>query len=130
MHRYLKVLATIVVGLLASLQPLRAGEPNPVAAIDIMLGPDATMIEHAKAANQRLLKSFPIGFALDETHHPTRTCLGLVHTAFITGARCASGASRSTTQAGARRRSIQARLNFGPGRGLPFDAYSCQTARH
>ena len=82
MHRYLKVLATIVVGLLASLQPLRAGEPNPVAAIDIMLGPDATMIEHAKAANQRLLKSFPVDLALDETHHPTRTCLGLVRTAF------------------------------------------------
>jgi len=75
MHRYLKVLATIVVGLLASLQPLRAGEPNPVAAIDIMLGPDATMIEHAKAANQRLLASFPLGFALDERHHPHITCL-------------------------------------------------------
>jgi hypothetical protein len=40
-----------------------------------MLEPDATMIEHAKAANQRLLKSFPIGFALDETHHPHITCL-------------------------------------------------------
>lgn len=85
------------------------------------------MIEHAKAANQRLLKSFPVDLALDETHHPTRTCLGLVRTAFadfITGVRCASGASRRTTQAGARRRSIQARLNFGSGRGLPFDAYS------
>ena len=66
-------------GLLVSLpgieQPLRAGEPNSVTAIDIMLEPDATMIEHAKAANQRLLKSFPIGFALDETHHPHITCL-------------------------------------------------------
>jgi len=75
MHRYLKVLATIVVGLLASLQPLRADEPNPVTAIDIMLEPDATMIEHAKAANQRLLASFPLGFALDERHHPHITCL-------------------------------------------------------
>ncbi len=28
------------------------------------------MIEHAKAANARLLKVFPKGFALDETHHP------------------------------------------------------------
>src|SRR5208282_1041165 len=36
----------------------------------IALEPDATMIEHAKAANARLLKSFPNGFALDETHHP------------------------------------------------------------
>ena len=75
MHRYLKVLATIVVGLLASLQPLRADEPNPVTAIDIMLEPDATMIERAKAANQRLLASFPLGFALDERHHPHITCL-------------------------------------------------------
>ena len=59
----------LTIGLLASLpgnvQPLRAGEPNPVTAIDIMLEPDATMIEHAKAANQRLLKGFPIGFS----HH-------------------------------------------------------------
>ena len=66
-------------GLLASLpgieQPLRASEPNSVTAVDILLEPDATMIEHAKAANQRLLKSFPIGFALDETHHPHITCL-------------------------------------------------------
>jgi hypothetical protein len=28
------------------------------------------MIQHAMAANARLLKSFPKGFALDETHHP------------------------------------------------------------
>jgi hypothetical protein len=53
----------------------RAGEPNPVTAIDILLEPDATMIKHAVAANQRLLKSFPNGFALDETYHPHITCL-------------------------------------------------------
>ena len=79
MHRCLKVLAALTIGLLASLpgnvQPLRAGEPNPVTAIDILLEPDATMIEHAKAANQRLLKSFPNGFALDEIHHPHIACL-------------------------------------------------------
>jgi 2'-5' RNA ligase superfamily len=45
-------------------------EPNPVTAIDIALEPDATMIQHAEAANARLLKSFPKGFALDDTHHP------------------------------------------------------------
>jgi 2'-5' RNA ligase len=45
-------------------------QQNPVMAIDIALEPDATMIEHAKAANARLLKSFPKGFSLDETHHP------------------------------------------------------------
>jgi hypothetical protein len=44
-------------------------QQNPVTAIDIALEPDATMVQHAKDANARLLKSFPKGFALDETHH-------------------------------------------------------------
>ena len=33
------------------------------------------MMQHAKDANARLLKSFPKGFALDETHHPHVTML-------------------------------------------------------
>jgi len=45
-------------------------QQNPVTAIDIALEPDATMVQHAKDANARLLKSFTKGFALDETHHP------------------------------------------------------------
>src|SRR5258707_11148999 len=45
-------------------------QQNPVTAIDIALEPDATMVQHAMAANTRLLKSFPKGFALDATHHP------------------------------------------------------------
>jgi len=44
--------------------------PDHVTAIDIALEPDATMIQHAKAANAPLLKVFPKGFALDATHHP------------------------------------------------------------
>jgi 2'-5' RNA ligase len=50
-------------------------QQNPVTAIDIALEPDATMIQHAKDANARLLKSFPKGFPLDETHHPHITML-------------------------------------------------------
>jgi 2'-5' RNA ligase len=50
-------------------------QPNPVTAIDIALEPDATMLRHAMAANARLLKAFPKGFALDETHHPHVTIL-------------------------------------------------------
>ena len=46
-----------------------------VIAIDIALEPDATMVQHAMTANARLLKSFPKGFALDETHHPHITML-------------------------------------------------------
>ena len=45
-------------------------EPNAVTAIDILLEPDTTMIEHAQAVNDRLLKVFPKGFALDATHRP------------------------------------------------------------
>jgi 2'-5' RNA ligase len=48
---------------------------NPVTAIDIALEPDATMVQHAMAANARLRKSFAKGFALDETHHPHVTML-------------------------------------------------------
>lgn len=45
-------------------------QQNPVTAIDIALEPDATMIRHAMDANARLLKSYPKGLVLDETHHP------------------------------------------------------------
>ena len=41
----------------------------PVIAIDILLEPDATMLQHAKANNERLLKAYP-GFALDAAHSP------------------------------------------------------------
>jgi 2'-5' RNA ligase len=50
-------------------------QQNPMTAIDIALEPDATMMQHAKDANARLLKSFPKGFPLDETHHPHVTML-------------------------------------------------------
>jgi 2'-5' RNA ligase len=50
-------------------------QQNPVTAVDIALEPDSTMIQHAMAANARLRKSFPDGFALDETHHPHVTML-------------------------------------------------------
>ena len=48
---------------------------NPVTAIDILLEPDATMMKNAEAANERLLKSFPKGFALGKTHQPHISCL-------------------------------------------------------
>jgi len=55
-------------------QPLDP-KPNPVTAIDILLEPDATMMKNAEAANARLRKSFPEGFALDVTHQPHISCL-------------------------------------------------------
>ncbi|MEK6335733.1 MAG: HAD family hydrolase [Acidobacteriota bacterium] len=48
---------------------------SEITAIDILLQPDATMLEHAKANNARLLGVFPKGFALDATHTPHITML-------------------------------------------------------
>ncbi len=45
-------------------------DPNEITAIDILLEPDATMVQHAEAANERLLKVFPKGFSLDASHRP------------------------------------------------------------
>jgi 2'-5' RNA ligase len=72
MHDHLVVFTAIGIGLglmLASTQASVA-QQNPVTAIDIALEPDATMVQHARAANARLLKEFPKGFTLDATHHP------------------------------------------------------------
>lgn len=46
-----------------------------VTAIDILLEPDAALLEHSAANNARLLKVFPKGFALDATHRPHITLL-------------------------------------------------------
>jgi len=48
---------------------------SEVTAIDILLQPDATMLDHAAANNARLLKVFPKGFALDAAHTPHITML-------------------------------------------------------
>ena len=79
MNRYMKVLAALCIGLLALLhgiaQPVKAEEPNAVTAIDIVLEPDATMGQHAEAANERLLKEFPKGFgSARRTTHTSRAC--------------------------------------------------------
>jgi hypothetical protein len=43
---------------------------NHVTAIDILLEPDVTMIQHAQAANSRLLQNFPKGFSLGGQRAP------------------------------------------------------------
>ena len=53
----------------------RGEEAGGVTAIDILLEPDATMVVHAEAANERLRKGFAEGFALDATHRPHISCL-------------------------------------------------------
>ncbi len=47
----------------------QAGD-NKITAIDILLEPDATMLQHATANNARLFQNFPKGFHLDATHTP------------------------------------------------------------
>jgi hypothetical protein len=57
---------------------------NPITAIDIVLEPDATMIQHARAANAGLLKNFPKGFALGDEHPPHMSVMGgYVYTASL-----------------------------------------------
>jgi hypothetical protein len=48
---------------------------SETTAIDILLEPDASMLQHAQAANARLLKAFPQGYALDTAHQPHISCL-------------------------------------------------------
>lgn len=43
---------------------------NSVTAIDVLLEPDAGMLERAGAINERLLGAYPRGFSLDATHRP------------------------------------------------------------
>ena len=48
---------------------------SAVTAINILLEPDATMLQRCEANNARLRKVFPKGFALDATHRPHVTLL-------------------------------------------------------
>jgi hypothetical protein len=70
------ILAAIVTAAIAaSAQAAPADATNAVTAIDILLDPDATMIQQAQAANERMRKNFPEGFVLDATHQPHISCL-------------------------------------------------------
>ena len=77
MMKQSKFLAALGIGLAFLFSDVGASkaQQNPVTAIDIALEPDATMMQHARADNERLLKNFPKGFALDATHHPHVTML-------------------------------------------------------
>jgi hypothetical protein len=70
----------VLLSVVAAKAQVAVAQQNPVTAIDIALEPDATMVQHAMDANAPLLKSFPKGFALDETHHPHISILQLVRT--------------------------------------------------
>jgi hypothetical protein len=67
-------LATLAgsVGLQAADSP---AQPAAITAIDILLQPDATMLQHAAANNERLRKVYPKGFTFDAAHTPHITLL-------------------------------------------------------
>jgi 2'-5' RNA ligase len=67
------VALVLSVAIVATLAPALAADQ--VTAIDVLLEPDATMLEHAEAANVRLRENYPEGFALDESHRPHITVL-------------------------------------------------------
>jgi len=56
-------------------QASHPAEPHPLTAIDILLEPDATMLQHCQTNNARLLAVFPKGFALDAAHRPHITMI-------------------------------------------------------
>jgi hypothetical protein len=49
---------------------------HAITAIDILLEPDRTMIQHAQAANAALRENFSKGFALDGEHQPHISVMG------------------------------------------------------
>ena len=54
----------------ATAQSTSTNADTSITAIDILLEPDATMIDHAEAVNARLRAVFPGGYALDAAHRP------------------------------------------------------------
>jgi hypothetical protein len=53
-----------------------SAEQHPITADDIVLEPDATMLQHAQAANAGLLKNFPKGYPLGDQHAPNISVIG------------------------------------------------------
>jgi phosphoserine phosphatase len=67
--------------------------PSEITAIDVLLEPDTTMLQHCEANNARLLGVFPKGFSLDATHTPHITLIQrFVRTADLDQVYAAAGA--------------------------------------
>ncbi len=66
--------ASVICGLVFLCPVLALGQSPPVrsevTAIDILLAPDQSMLDHARADNARLNADYPKGFALDADHAP------------------------------------------------------------
>lgn len=72
--------------------PAQPGAQGEITAIDIILEPDATMLEQSAANNARLRKVYPQGFSLDAAHTPHITMLqAFVRTADLERVYAAAG---------------------------------------
>lgn len=62
----------ILCSLLAALscKSFAVAQDQSIVAIDVLLKPDAVMLEHAQKANAALLGDYPQSFRLDATHNP------------------------------------------------------------
>jgi 2'-5' RNA ligase/phosphoglycolate phosphatase-like HAD superfamily hydrolase len=69
-----KLLAAALLGALVFITAVGQAA-DPVIAIDVLLDPDETMINRARAANSQLRGDYPQGFALDANHAPHITVL-------------------------------------------------------
>jgi hypothetical protein len=67
MNDHLQVFTAIELVLAVAVVQGAAAPQKPVTVIDIVLKPGATIVQHAMDGNTRLRKSFPMGFAVDET---------------------------------------------------------------
>lgn len=77
MSRYLISLATFgfILKLLFGFVGSAYAGQNNILAINIALAPDEAMTQYAETANTRLLKAYPLGFVLGDTHKPHITLL-------------------------------------------------------
>lgn len=65
----------IFLGSFSGMPPSAIAADNNIIAINVALDPDPAMTEFAKTVNMRMLKAYPQGFALDDTHQPHITIL-------------------------------------------------------
>ena len=79
MKNLMKVTFASILAVAAMSAPTKAADspakPSAVTAIDILLEPDATMLQHSADNNARVLKVFPKGFSLNAAHTPHITML-------------------------------------------------------